>query len=497
MDGLKKGYATLVSVLAVTTLLPSVLVANQEAPTTPAGAGKADQATQQRVQQLESLLQAQSARIESLKGQLHRAEQGTTPAARVEEIRSVVREMMADSAFRDSLYPDVTQVGYDKGFYIRSSDEDYLLRINGLMKVRYTGQQRQSDNPRRQGIQKQDDINGFEIEDMWMYFTGYINTPKLSYNIIVTGDTDQANDWRTYTAYINYQFVEEFEVVAGLLKIPFGRQWLVDQGQLQFIDRSLAAEAFNPGRTVGVGLHGRLANRVTYNIGMANGMADADDSLNHGDMDTNFAYIARVVASLLGPPIREESDLVYSKDPRMEVGLSFAYLDDNGDRATRGFYTIPEQIRRGRGIGDSAYVSAIGADATQIGADWAFRYRGFSATTEYFLRSINGDNKYSAWELRTLDDGWSSQQGGYAQLGYFIVPKRIETIARLGGMWDLGDANTWEYTFGVNYYPWGSYNFFLQADFTHIDEAPTTSTNGNWSQNDEVNMFRVQVQARF
>jgi hypothetical protein len=49
----------------------------------------------------------------------------------------------------------------------------------------------------------------------------------------------------------------------------------------------------------------------------------------------------------------------------------------------------------------------------------------------------------------------------------------------------------------VNYFPWGTYNFLLQADFTRIDEATMSSVGGNWSQNDDINMFRVQVQARF
>ncbi len=454
-----------------------------------------DQATRQKIEQLESLIEAQSSKIESLRGQLERAEQGTTSATRVEEVRKVVRELMASSDFRESLYPDVVQAGYDKGFYIKSSDEDFLLRINALLKIRYTGQNRQTDNPRRQGRNVQDDINGFEIEDLYMFFQGYLHTPKLTYSIVLTGETDDAHDWRTYTATINYEFAKELQVVAGQVKVPFGRQWLMGKGDLQFIDRSLSNEVFSPGRSIGVAVHGTVANRLSYILAMVNGIADQNDVLDQ--MDTNFAYAARLVGHILGSPIKSEGDVEYSKDPQMEVGMSFAYADDNGDHSPSVFYSIPDRIRAGRGIGGNAMADLTGSDLTQFGADYAFKYRGFSIQAEYFLRMVDGDNEYSQWELRTTKHETSHQQGGYIQTGYFIVPKKVEAIARLGGVWDNDDDNTWEYTFGVNYFPFGTRNLLLQADYTRIDEASVTSTAGNWSQNDEINMFRVQLQARF
>jgi hypothetical protein len=498
MRSLRGSAGLLMALTGLVTLFRSTVVCGEPLATVPRETQVAvNQSTQQRIEQLQSLLEAQTAKIESLKGQLDQAEQGTTSATRVEEIRKVVREMMADSEFRENLVPDVTQVGYDKGFYIRSADDDYMLRINGFMKIRYTGSERQSDNPRRQGIQKQDDINGFQINDLYMYFQGYLHSPKLTYSIVLTGDTRQAHDWRTYTAWINYEFAQELQVVAGLVKVPFGRQWLVGKSDLQFIDRSLANEVFYTGRSVGLGVYGTLAKRLSYTLALANGVANQDDTFHAQQLDTNFAYAARMVAHILGQPIKTEGDVEFSKDPQMEVGMSFAYGDDNGDSAPSVFYNIPDRIRAGRGIGGNAMADLTGSDLTQFGADYAFKYRGFSVQAEYFLRMVDGESEYSPWELRTLRHDSSHQQGGYIQTGYFIIPKRVEAIARVGGVWDNGDDNTWEYTFGVNYMPWGSRNFLLQADFTRIDEASVTSTAGGWSQNDDINMFRVQVQARF
>jgi hypothetical protein len=462
-----------------------------------------EQTTDQRIDQLQALIEAQRSRIESLRSQLEAAEQGSGDKVRVEEVRKIVRELLADGDFRESLYPEVTQVGYDKGFYIKSTEEDFLLRISGFMKVRYTGIERQNDNPRIQGRQPQDDVSGFQVNDLRLYFSGYIHSPKLTYMIIVEGPTRISHDWRTYRAEINYEVVEELQVLAGLMKVPFGRQWLVTKSELQFIDRSLANETFNSSdRSVGVQLHGTLARRLTYHMALTNGVQNPADSpvLNDqvAQLDTDFAYTARLVAHLLGGPIANESDLAYSKDPQMEVGMSFLYSDNNGDIGGPGlFYGIPERIRSGRGIGGFGPSNSIGADMAMFGADYAFRYRGLSVTAEYFLRSVDSDSDYSQWFLRTTRNDSDHQQGGYVQAGYYIIPKKVEAVARLGGVWDIGDDNTWEYTFGANYYPFGNYNFLVQADFTHIDEAPTTSSSGNWSQNDNINMFRVQMQVRF
>jgi len=471
---------------------PSVAVAK-------ADEGADSQAVGDKINQLEALLEAQQAKIESLQAQLDVVEGDSTEAARVAEVRKVVRELMADAGFRESLYPDVQQVGYDKGFYIKSADETFLLKINGYFRVRWTGQNRQTDNPRVQGRQKQDDINGFEIEDLYMFFHGYIHDPKLTYKIVATGETDANHSWSTYTAYINYAFADELQVTAGLVKIPFGRQWLSSKSVLQFIDRSMATEMFGLGRSIAAAVHGTLAKRLSYVVGIANGVANQNDSPSSDplELDTNFAYAARLVGHLLGKPITTEGDLAYSKDPQLEVGMSFGLGDDNGDLNPGAWYSIPDRIRRGRGIGGSAATDLTGTDYYQAGADAAFRYRGFSATAEYFLRTIDGEDEMSAWELHTGRSGAHHQQGGYLQAGYFIVPKKVEAVARLGGVWDNDGDDVWEYALGVNYFPWSSYNVMLQADFTRIAEAPSTSSAANWSQNDEISMVRVQLQVKF
>ncbi len=496
---LRGSVAVWAVVLGAMALLPVSAWAEPSVAVAKADADADSQTADDKINQLEALLDAQQAKIESLQARLEVVEGSSTEAARVAEVRKVVRELMADAGFRESLYPDVQQVGYNKGFYIKSADETFFLKINGYMHVRWTGQNRQTDNPRIPGRQKQDDINGFEIEDLFLIFSGHIHDPRLTYKIVAYGDTDLNHSWATYNAYINYKFAEEIQVTAGLVKLPFGRQALLSKSALHFVDRSVANEFFAIGRSIAAAVHGTLAKRVTYVMGVANGVANQNDSPSSDplELDTNFAYAARLVGHLLGGPIMTEGDLAYSKDPQLEVGMSFGFNDDNGDQNPRAPYSIPDQIRRGRGIGGNAVADLTGTDYFQFGADAAFRYRGFSATAEYFLRTIDGDDELSAWELQTARSGAHHQQGGYVQAGYFIVPKKVEAVARLGGVWDNDGDNVWEYAFGVNYFPWSTYNVTLQADFTRMAEAPSSSSAANWSQNDEISMVRVQLQVKF
>jgi len=450
-----------------------------------------------RIKRVEALVEAHEARIQSLKRRVDAARTSSTDAARVAEVRGVVRELMADADFRERLYPDIQQVGYDKGFYVKSADEVFLLKVSGYLQVLWVGQNRQTDDPRWTGRQKQDDVEGFDLKRACLAFGGHIHSPRLTYTIVVKGDAYEDHAWETHNAYVTYEFAEALKVTAGRLKLPFGRQKLVSRTRLQFAHRSAANEMFNLDRSIAAVLHGTLAKRVSYAVAVANGIDNGDDSPSHEELDTNFATVARLVTHILGSKIRTESDLSYSKDPRLEVGMSVAYNDDNGDADTEAAYSVPDRIRSGRGIGGSAVADLTGTDFLQLGADVAFRYRGFSATAEYWVRSVDGDSEFGDWEHMSGRNDARHQQGGYVQAGYFIVPKKVELVARVGGVWDNDGDDVWEIAVGANYFPWGTYNVLLQTDFTRMAEAPSSSPSAYLTQNDEVNMVRVQLLVRF
>ena len=96
-----------------------------------------------------------------------------------------------------------------------------------------------------------------------------------------------------------------------------------------------------------------------------------------------------------------------------------------------------------------------------------------------------------------------AQQGGYIQAGYLLpIPgfeRKLEVVGRIGGISAVsgGQEGTWDYGGGLNYYIEGN-RVKLQADVTQMTEAPFSSPNyGVANVNDNVLLFRVQLQVAF
>lgn len=485
-----RGYAlSMLALAAALFVAGSATAFGQEAPP-----------QQDRINQLESQLNAQAAQIQALREQLAAQQTAGVEQMRVEEIKNVVRELFRDPEFRDQL---PLNAGYDNGFFIRSG-QDFLLKINGLMQARYTlyGQSGRAG-------ETQSDRSGLGFNRLRIGFSGYAWDPNFTYRFELKADDTE--DVSMEYAWVNYKFADPAQMRIGLFNLPFGRQETVSVAGLQFVDRSLANAVFNAGRSMAVMLHGAvLDRRVEYGVALSNGIrtdldgVEDEDANGRAFLDTNPALTARAVwhamYDQLGKDFADESDLAYHKKPALDLGTSFAWSGNEGDR--RNFsvpFAIPESIRAPR-QGGFGLLDGFGTDELEIvqwGADAAFKYLGFSLTGEYFLRMIDVDSNNAPLALLTDRTDSSHQQGGYVQAGYFIVPNKLEAVARVGGIWDFDGDGLWEYTGGVNYYIRG-HNLKIQADVTSINELPVVSSSNEFlGLNDDIVMFRLQLQAAF
>jgi phosphate-selective porin OprO and OprP len=479
-----------------------------------------DAALMARLERLEQQAAEQSQRLEEMQARAERVASPAPDAIHVAEVRKAVGELMSDADFRDSLFPSALNAGYDRrrGFYIDSADKAFSLNIKGYIQVRYTGANRQTDNRNLQGRQKQDDVNAFEVERLYLMFYGHIHTPKFTYRIVADGGFFTLGDqgpedgqWRTFYATVDYEYLKDQYITAGLMRLPYSAQNMTVGAALQMMDRSLAQYAFAPDRSIGVMAHGNLFDRrLTYFAAITNGLYNPDDSPSREELDTNFAYIARLVYYIFGKGDSlfetrsgyPESDLFYSKDPMLRIGADFLVNDNNGD-AGRGsapglFAAVPDRVRRGRGIGGTMLVDDIGTQVWGASVDVGFKYRGLSINGEYYLRTVDGESEFSQWEQLTGKSHSCHQQGGYLQAGYFLIPKKFELVGRIGGIWDNDGDNVWEWGFGCNWFPFESYNLRLGADFIRISEVVGGVHPGpNYSLNDELTMVRLVLQAGF
>ena len=180
-------------------------------------------------------------------------------------------------------------------------------------------------------------------------------------------------------------------------------------------------------------------------------------------------------------------------------------FDDNyGDAADTSIVFARSGIFGG-GFG---VTSSDGTQIHQLGADAAFKWRGFSATGEYICRFVDVRRAWRApftplWVL-TSEEKTTAEHGAYLQLGYFLpIPgheKKLEAVARVGGFaanaGPGGYEGTWMYSGGVNYYFEGN-KVKLQADVTKISEVPISANSWLANVNDNALIWRVQLQVAF
>lgn len=462
---------------------------------------------------LEALALTQQNQIARLEQQVAAARQDDDSAARVEALRQQIREVLSEEEFRESLMPGTMQAGYEKGFYIRSSDERFFMRINGRMQFRWTYYAAGHSNRYLSPGEQRDDRTGFDIQRLRLGFRGHLYTPDLTYRVEFRSEASSGYDTRLRDAYLNYRFSDAFQFQAGYFKLAATRQRLLSTGCLQFVDRSLAATVFDLSRGIGVRFWGRLFDkRLDYFFDVANSLnGDANRTITNdpAELDGNPALLFRTVWHALGERpgqhFNTEYDLDFLESPALDLAFHYAFNDDQGDnRTTEIPFPIPRQTS---GVGAFGLTNTNGLQLHQFGLASAFKWRGFSASGEYFLRIVDprraGRQPYASWWLATRQGDTTVQHGAYAQAGYFLpIPgfeRKIEAVGRVGGIAAVANGHecAWEYAGGLNYFIHED-SVTLHADVTKITEAPISSSNISLANvNDQPLTFRVQLEVKF
>ncbi len=469
-----------------------------------------------RVARLEALLAAQQNKIAALEQRLAAAGAQDQDAARVEAMRQQIREILSEQEFRESLMPSVMLAGYDKGFYIRSSDDKFKLKINGYMQFRWTHYDTQSRNKYLMPRYERNDRTGFDLQRVRLIFSGHAWTPDLTYHLQVNMDSARNYGASIHWAYLNYRFCDAFQVRAGVFKLASTRSQLIAEWGFQFVDRTMTDAVFSFGNGLGVRFWGHLLDKqLTYMLDVVNSLnSNGNRTITNdpAEMDNNPAILFRLVWHALGDDLKEwlfEGDVNKLQSPALDIGFWYAFNEDEYDsRTTR----IPFPVeRRAPGIGGFGLTNTNGLQINQFGFDAAFKYQGFSAQAEYYLRIVDprraGRRPFTPWWLLTRQADTTVQHGAYLQVGYFLpIPgyeDKLEAVARVGGISALANdrEGVWEYAAGLNYYlrgPEAGHKAKLQFDVTKIYEAPISNPYVSLANvNDNALIFRVQLQVGF
>ena len=350
------------------------------------------------------------------------------------------------------------EAGYDGGFYIRSKDKPFSLVVNGFGQFRYT-----LDKPNGAGYNQ-----NFDVGLARLALSGNMFDPKLTYFTQLQGSTFGNNnnitmlDW-----WMKYSFAPEFGLQGGRFVLPYSRQFYTHPGNLLFSDLSEADYAFNLPRSIGAHVSGKLGP-VSYHAAMLNSVRalDAPGQQNFG---SNIGALGRLEFDILKPYGYYESSPKAASEAQLSVGVAAAYNPIDGA---------------------SSFQNLKAKDSTtNVTLDLGYRWDQLSFQSAGYYR-------HDSFTTPGVSDG--NDWGYYSQLGYYLMPGKLELAGRVSGV-EFDKLNvsgvfrkTTAYTGGLNYYVCG-HNLKLQADYSFLDNE---SFRGQASALD-AHRFRLQAQFLF
>lgn len=490
------------------------------------------------IEQLKARLAEQAARVSELE---RKDTANWLTEERATQIKSLVHEVLDDARTRGQFLDGDAQVGFKDGFFVKSADDNFKLVVNGIVQVRYSyvghhashtgGPKGANTNPFAQGTSE--NASGFELRRARLRFSGNVFSQDLFYRLegdfyssseVASVDVSKgtssstSGNFAVTDAFIGYRFSPLLAVRAGAFKVPFSKVELMNDAYLSTTERPEPNTPFDAQRSLGVSLFGDLVkDQLAYEVNVNNGSnsqtfrrvdtASSSASNPNYNLDNRLGYYGRVNWSPGGSIeefFKSEPDL--RKDTSQFIWLLGVAAGYESQNSTNGAFVQNTAVVPGIGGNNGpGYTSnyVLNGDLYRGTVDWSAKYRGLALNTAAYFQQVNANpvvgSAIGAGNPKPYGPGKSSffQHGYYGQVGYMIVPARLELVGRAGVLLEEGDPNIAEfYTLGLNYYLHG-HNAKIQADMTYSPEAPFTDTGSALVQNSHQVAFRVQLQLRF
>ncbi len=483
----------------------------------------------------------QSAEIEQLKKQMERLiEEQTILKKKIEEMEKIQVETQTRTVETEKKVIEATkkgiQAGYDKGFYIKTPDENFLLKTNILLQFRYTYLSFDKT------VNANDENwSNFFVRRARVFFSG--NAPNKDWAYYFHIQLEPSSAVNLHDAYVTWKKYPYAQVQFGRSKIPYGLHFWQSASQLNGVERSIFSGetdadgkadlrkwpggnanfqvnnddsvtkfplgGFHLYRSQGVQLQGDIDlfgqnGFLQYWAGIYNGRNTKDTP----NLDSSHLWVGRISINPLGKyNLLQQGDLDYSKTPKVCFLISGF---SNTDKLTKYRSDTTDADNDGYGDSKSAIYDIKGTGYNLAGL---FRYRGFSTDAEYGYDRLKQERS----------GGYTWDRFGYrVDAGYFLIPKKFEVVARHayverlkdntkekslssglglvsvnGGTNNAIEDNLREYTVGLNYYLHG-HNLKLSVDYSYLMRELTpvpTATVPVDDQHD--NRFRTMVQFYF
>ena len=427
-------------------------------------AGSALAESGESVKQLKSQVRQLQQRVDQLE---QKRDRSWMSERRKEEVKSLVREVIADAETRQSLLEGGLNAGYgdESGFYISSNDDSFRLNVNGQLQFRQVANLEGGDG----GGRLDEDETGFEFRRAKLGFSGHLGSRAVTYDVRIASESENAgrdSDVTLEQALIGYQLRDDVMLEVGRTKAPLLREELTHSGRQLAAERSLVNEVFTAGYAEGFFVRwmprSDVKVRASYNDGIRSGEADPPPAVNGAGNDfasdnSSYAGTVRVDYKLAGNWQQKKDFSAWSGEP-MAVFLGGAAHYEK------------------REVGDGGGVA---------GAPPAFA----DPADEFLIWTLDGSVEYRKWSVYAAGMGLhpstavpgvgsGDTYGGVVQGGYNIGDW-LEPFVRWEVIEDTGSGNgTQLVTGGASYYIDGHDAKFTMDLVWALDELGTAGMNG-------------------
>ena len=298
-----------------------------------------------------------------------------------------------------------TEVGYDKGFFIKTGDGKYALKLSMRLQPFYTGTFNKGDG---------NDKHAFEVRRGRVTIEGHAHSKAIGYKL----QTDFGKGFLTLKdLHGDVKLADNVWLRVGQWKRPFSRQQINSSGRLEVTDRAITDKAFGAGRDIGVALRNDYEKSPDFEwiVGVFNGQGDGTKFSGTADDEGVVTGAFSNVPGKFRPAFIGRIGL---NDGGIK-GYSEADLEGGGLRWGAGASVWLEGDYDG------------GKNAQQkVELDYIVKVSGFSTTGGlYAMTSQTKAQPFSSQEL--------SHVGFHLQGGYMMTP-HVQGVARFA----LVDAQT-------------------------------------------------------
>ena len=372
---------------------------------------------------------------------------------------------------------------------------------------------------------KQSDSNQFTVPRARLQFLGYAFDPDFRYNFSVALDQTPWNQEggsgraALQDAYVSSWHIPWATVQVGQQRVWFNRANISSIATSTFADNMIVQNAFaanqQNSRDIGISI---LSDEDQYKFNYAFGIwggvgpnlaregtsvsqrvlppsgspgAAPSGTTRTYNYDTRILtgemlYTARLLYKISGNPGYGQGDILNSRTPQAAIAFGYAYnpaqnylsaiRSDIVDRAYRQSVT---KVYNGRLLAGGIY------DFQTYETDFIAKYQGWSLQSEGYFRHQRVRSKDSGttpFDLATipavqfigppvdLGQAW----GWYAQVGKYIIPRKLEVAVRYGVMdpsTKQKDDLLKEFGVAINYSFDGTYNNRLVIDYSNITQG--------------------------